>query len=81
MRVDDNGVRLQTMIMASVYRQSLHTLSRHAIMTRYKRQERFTMFWENENVKLEKGCAFHFYGDSALFFQENPEKRRRSGSV
>jgi len=39
------------------------------------------MFWKNENVKLEKGCVFHFYGDSALFFQENPEKRRRSGSV
>lgn len=26
------------------------------------------MFWKNENVKLKKGDAFHFYGDSALFF-------------
>lgn len=39
------------------------------------------MFWKNENVKLKKGDAFHFYGDSALFFRENAEKRRRSGSV
>ena len=39
------------------------------------------MFWKNENVKLEKGCAFHFYGDSALFFQESQENQRRSSAV
>ena len=32
------------------------------------------MYWKNENVKLKKGDAFHFYGDSALFFRENTEK-------
>ena len=39
------------------------------------------MFWKNENVKLKKGDIFHFYGDSALFFQENLEKHRRFSSV
>ena len=39
------------------------------------------MFWKNEKKKKKKGDVFHFYGDSALFFRENAEKRRRSGSV
>ncbi len=34
------------------------------------------MYWKNENVKLKKGDIFHFYGDSALFFQ-NIRKNQR----